>query len=102
MIVLKTLLLVIIKAVSCSRTVIGLLNLPMIISQFVARTTNVHTVTLSAAIGTSVQVTKVWLVVVGQLPQLDAKILYWIVGHSGVTELQVKVICLETVSTMLA
>jgi hypothetical protein len=43
---------------------------------------NVH-VTL---VGTLVQVALVWLVVVGQLPQFDARMLYWISGQSGIAE----------------
>ena len=39
-------------------------------------------------VGTSVQVAVVWLVVVGQLPQFDARM---IAGQSGATGLQVKV-----------
>jgi hypothetical protein len=46
---------------------------------------NKHTLFL---VGTSIQVTLVWLVVVGQLPQFDARImLYWIAGQSGATGL---------------
>ena len=36
-------------------------------------TTNVHT--LPSSVGVSMQVTLVWLVVVGQLPQFDARML---------------------------
>ena len=54
-----------------------------------------------APFGVSVQVALVWLVVVGQLPQFDARMLYWMVGQLGVTGLQLNTICLETVSTRL-
>ena len=38
----------------------------------------------------SVQVTVVWLVVVGQLPQFDAKMLYLTCGQCTATGLQLK------------
>ena len=51
---------------------IGLLSLPVIFPQTSVCMANVHTLPL---VGTSVQVTVVWLVVVGQLPQFDARML---------------------------
>ena len=51
---------------------IGLLKLPEIFPQTTVCTAKVHTLSL---VGTSVQVTVVWLVVVGQLPQFDARML---------------------------
>ena len=42
------------------------------------------------SVGISVQVTVVWLVVVGQLPQFDARMLYWTAGQAGEYEFQVK------------
>jgi hypothetical protein len=51
-----------------------------------------HT-TLSVTVGTSVQVAVVWLVVVGQQPQFDARMLYSTAGQltAVVTGLQVKI-----------
>ena len=51
---------------------IGLLKLPVIFSQTTVCMAKLHSL-LSAS--TSVQVTLVWLVVVGQLPQFDARML---------------------------
>jgi hypothetical protein len=51
---------------------IGSLALPVIYPQITVCTANVHTVPLN---DTLVQVTLVWLVVVGQLPQFDARML---------------------------
>ena len=48
------------------------LSFPMMYPQITACTANVHTLPL---VGTSTQVTLVLLVVVGQMPQFDAKIL---------------------------
>ena len=53
-------------------TWIGLLILPVIFPQVTVRMANVHKLPL---VGTSVQVTAVWLVVVGQMPQFDARML---------------------------
>ena len=53
-------------------TLIGLVALPVIFPQTTVCTANVHTVVF---IGMSVQVTVVRLVVVGQLPQFDARML---------------------------
>ena len=53
-------------------TLIGLVLLPVTFSQATVCTANKQVLPL---IGTSVQVTVVWLVVVGQLPQFDARIL---------------------------
>ena len=69
---------------------IGSLKLPVILPQTTVCTANGHIVMLSS-FGTTVQVTEVWLVVVGQLPQFDARMLYWITGQSGATGLQLKV-----------
>ena len=51
---------------------IGLLKLPVIFPQTTVCMAKLHFLLL---VGTSVQVTLVWLVVVGQLPQLDARML---------------------------
>ena len=53
-------------------TLTGSLSLPVIFPQTTVCTANVHTLPL---VGTSVQVVVVWLVVVGQLPQFDARML---------------------------
>ena len=53
-------------------TLIGLVLSPVIFPQATVCTANKQVVPLD---GTSVQVTVVWLVVVGQLPQFDARIL---------------------------
>ena len=42
------------------------------------------------SVGTSVQVALVWLMIVGQLPQFDARMLYLIYGQCSATGLQVK------------
>ena len=60
--------------------------------QTIICTASVHVPPL---VGMSTQVTLVWLVVVGQLPQFDARMLQWIVEHSGATSVQLKVIVLE-------
>ena len=54
-------------------TLIGSLTFPTMLPHTMVCTVNVHTLLLLA--GTSVQVTVVWLVVVGQLPQFDARML---------------------------
>ena len=59
---------------------------------------NIHVPPL---VGTSVQVRVVWLVVVGQLPQFDATMLYWIAGHSGAISVQLKIISLDSRSATL-
>ena len=46
-------------------------------------------------VGMSVQVTVVWFVIVGQLPQFDVCILYWMVEHSGATSVHLNIISLE-------
>ncbi len=51
---------------------IGLLAFPIFISQVTVRTAMLHMLPLR---GMWVQVTLVWLVVVGQLPQFDARML---------------------------
>ena len=51
---------------------IGSLKFPAMFTQTTVCTANVHVLPL---VGTSVQVTVVWLVVVGQLPQFDARML---------------------------
>ena len=51
---------------------IGLLKLPVISPQTTVCIANMHSLVL---LGTSVQVTEVWFVVVGQLPQFDARTL---------------------------
>ena len=53
-------------------TLIGSLALPVIVPQTMVCIANVHTL---PSAGTSVQVILVWLVVVGQLPQFDARML---------------------------
>jgi hypothetical protein len=53
-------------------TMTGLLLLPVRLSQSTVSIANEHTL---FSVGTSVQVALVWLVVVGQLPQLDARML---------------------------
>ena len=50
----------------------GLLKLPVMFPQTTVCTAKLHTLSL---VCTSVQVTVVWLVVVGQLPQFDARML---------------------------
>ena len=50
----------------------GLLRLPVIFPQIVVSIAKLH---ILSSVGTSVQVTLVWLVVVGQLPQFDARML---------------------------
>jgi hypothetical protein len=61
----------------------------VIFPQITVSTASAH---ILLSLGMSVQVTVVWLVVVGQLPQFDARMLYWIAGQSGATGLQLKVI----------
>ena len=56
-----------------SEILIGLLNIPAIFRQTTVCKVIVQNVSLS--VGTSVQVTVVWLEVVGQLPQCDARML---------------------------
>ena len=51
---------------------VGSLKLPTRFSQTTVCTANMHVL---PSVGTSVQVTVVWLVVVGQLPQFDARML---------------------------
>ena len=51
---------------------IGVLKLPVIFPQIAVVTAKLHTF---LSVGTSVQVTLVWLVVVEQLPQFDARML---------------------------
>ena len=75
-----------------------LLKLPVIFPQTTVCIANVHTLVL---VCTSVQVTVVWLVVVGQLPQFDARMLYWIAGQSGATGFQAKVSFLDEKSIPL-
>ena len=50
---------------------------PEIFPQTTVCTASVYILPLA---DTSVQVTVVWLVVVGQLPQFDARMLYWTAG----------------------
>ena len=52
----------------------------MVTPQITVCSVNLH---IRTSVGTSVQVTVVWLVVVGQLPQFDARMLYWMARHSG-------------------
>ena len=61
-------------------------------------TVNIHVPSL---VGTSVQVTLVWLVVVGQLPQFDARMSYLMAGHSGAISVHLKVISLDSRSASL-
>ena len=75
-----------------------LLKLPMIFPQTTVSMAKLH---FLLSVGTSVQVALVWLVVVGQLPQFNALILYWTVGQSGATGLQLNVICLSDKSRLL-
>ena len=77
---------------------IGLLKLPVILPQTTVCTAKLHSLSVA---GTSVQVTLVWLVVVGQQPQFDARILYWTAGQSGATGLQENVSSLSDNSTLL-
>ena len=58
--------------VVCPYTLNVSLTLPIILSQSTVCTAKLHIV---SSLGTSVQVTLVWLVVVGQLPQFDARML---------------------------
>ena len=51
---------------------IELLKLPVIFPQITVCKAKLHSL---LSVGTSVQVTLVWLVVVGQLPQFDARML---------------------------
>ena len=53
-------------------TLMGSLKLPVIFPQTTVCMAKLHSLLLA---GTSVQVTLVWLVVVGQLPQFDARML---------------------------
>ena len=53
-------------------TWIGLLTFPVLFPQMTVHTAKLHTLPL---VGILVQVTLVWLVVVGQLPQFDARML---------------------------
>ena len=50
----------------------GLLRLPVIFPQIAVCMAKLH---ILSSVGTLVQVTLVWLVVVGQLPQFDARML---------------------------
>ena len=50
----------------------GLLQLPVIFPQTTVCTAKLH---ILSSLGKSVQVTLVWLVVVGELPQFDARML---------------------------
>ena len=61
----------------------------MIFPQTTVSTANVHRL---PSLGRSVQVIVVWLVVLRQLPQFDARMLYWTAGQSGATGFQLKVI----------
>ena len=56
----------------CVMMRIGLLKLPVIFPQTTVCRVKLHSLLLA---GTLVQVTLVWLVVVGQLPQFDARML---------------------------
>ncbi len=93
---------VVVELVGAGRSkwiLIGSLALSVIFPQTTACTANVHTVPLN---DTSVQVILVWLVVVGQLPQFDvARTLYWIVGQSGATGLQLNVNSFKMKLTLL-
>jgi hypothetical protein len=67
--------LLIVELVGAGRSkwmLVGSLAFPVMFPQTTACTANVHTVPLNDM---SVQVTLVWLVVVGQLPQFDARML---------------------------
>ena len=55
-------------------TLIGLLKIPIMFPQMTVCSANVQNF-VPCSIGTSVQVIVVWLVVVGQLPQFDARML---------------------------
>jgi hypothetical protein len=57
---------------TCVLMLIGLLKLPVIFPQTTVCMEKLHSL---LSVGTSVQVTLVWLVVVGQLPQFDARML---------------------------
>ena len=59
-------------AVFSTKILIELFLLPMIFPQTTVCTANEHSL---ASVGTSVQVAMVWLVVVGQLPQFDVRML---------------------------
>ena len=59
-------------SMGCKFTLIGSPPLPVIFPQTTVCTANMHTLPL---VGISVQVAMVWLVVVGQLPQFDARML---------------------------
>ena len=63
-----------VDALTWKSTLIGSLALPVIFPQVTVCTAKVH-VHVLLLIGMSVQVTVVWLVVVGQLPQFDARML---------------------------
>ena len=54
-------------------TLIGLLKIPVMFPQ--TTVCNAKAQNAFCSVGTSVQVTLVWLVVVGQLPQFDARML---------------------------
>ena len=78
-------------------TWIGLL-VPVLFPQVTVCTAKIHTLPL---VGILVQVTLVLLVVVGQLPQFDARMLYLIVEQSGATGLHTKVNSLKEKSALL-
>ena len=59
-------------SVALKMILIGSLPLPVIFPHTTVCMANVHKLPL---VGTSVQVTVMWLVVVGQLPQFDARML---------------------------
>ena len=63
-----------------------LLLFPVMFPQTTVCTANTHAL---PSVGTSVQVTVVYFVVVGQLPQFDARMLYWISEQFKNDELQV-------------
>ena len=60
---------------------------PIMLSQITVLKANKH---VPPSVGTSVQV------IVGQLPQFDARMLYWMVGQSEATGLQLNVNTFET------
>ena len=62
------------------------LTVPVMFLQTAVLMANTHVL---PSVGTSVQVTVVWLAVVGQLPQFDARMLLLIAGQSGPTGLHV-------------
>ena len=74
-------------SVPLSSARIGSLTLPATLSQTSVWTANVQ---LLPFVGISVHTAVVWAVIVGQLPQFDAIVLYWIVSQPVTFSFQLK------------